>query len=298
MKKPLISLDHKYIKLCSYAAITVIITALMGLSYNGERTIEDILRNNPIAWASHIKLKDGKYSIKIPTLPDDDYADKWNGEDPDAAKRFFEWHARLLLDLDTLFAQIKIEGFLACASRMFHQSSVDKIKANSALVVDSLAESFKKQTQLPVRLEDAHPLFEHAKSISSFGHRYLPRGNNKISISCKAYKSVDDREKDINVLYHFNSSSPLLGKGVSLRFTASIVNAPIKYYLLWQITNTGYEASDCLRGEFERSDFDRTKLETTSYSGTHFVQAFLIDSYSSNCVAKSNIIAINIGATK
>ncbi|MBP3898476.1 MAG: AI-2E family transporter [Mogibacterium sp.] len=29
MKKPLISLDHKYIKLCSYAAITVIITALI-----------------------------------------------------------------------------------------------------------------------------------------------------------------------------------------------------------------------------------------------------------------------------
>lgn len=74
---------------------SVIITALMGLSYNGERTIEDILRNNPIAWASHIKLKGGKYSIKIPTLPDDDYADKWNGEDPGAAKRFFEWHARL-----------------------------------------------------------------------------------------------------------------------------------------------------------------------------------------------------------
>ena len=191
---------------------SVIITALMGLSYNGERTIEDILKNNPIAWASHIKIIDGKYSIKIPSLPDDDYADKWNGEDPRAAKRFFEWHARLLLDLDTLFAQLKIEGFLACASRMFHQSSIDKIKTNSSLVVDSLDESFRKQTQLPARLEDTHPLFEHAKSISSFGYHYLPRGNNKITISCEVYQSTDDRAKRINSLYHFNSSSPLLEK--------------------------------------------------------------------------------------
>lgn len=276
---------------------SVIITALMGLSYNGESTIEEILKNNPLAWASHIKIIDGKYSIKIPTLPDDDYADKWNGEDPGAAKRFFEWHARLLLDLDLLFSQIKIEGFLACASKMFHQSSIDKIRTKNNSVIDSLNESFRSQAHLPIRIVDSHPLFSHASSISSSGHSFIPRENLRISISCSAYSSQEDRLNGNNSLCSFASSSPLLEKGIYLKFEATIVNAPSRYYILWQITNTGKEALNCLRGGFEKSDFKKIKCEETSYSGTHFVQAFLIDSNSDNCVAKSNIIAVNIGAT-
>ena len=108
--------------------------------------------------------------------------------------------------------------------------------------------------------------------------------------------SIEDRKNDTNNICHFNLSSPLLEKDVFLSFSASIINAPTKYLLLWQITNTGEEASNCLRGKFEKSDFSKLKYETTSYSGTHFVQAFLIDLFSKNCVAKSNIITINIGA--
>ena len=52
----------------STAPASVIITALTGLSYNNESTIEDILKNGPIQWISHIGYKDKRLSIKIPLV--------------------------------------------------------------------------------------------------------------------------------------------------------------------------------------------------------------------------------------
>lgn len=86
---------------------SVIITALTGLSYNSESTIEDILKNGPIQWISHIGYKGDKLSIKIPSLPDDDYADKWSEEGDKPVKNFLEWHQQLIYDLDNMFKESK-----------------------------------------------------------------------------------------------------------------------------------------------------------------------------------------------
>ena len=274
---------------------SVVITALMGLSYNGESSIESILKNNPILWASHIKKVNGRYSIKIPSLPDDDYADKWNGEDPLAADRFFKWHSKLISDLDSLFAQTSSASFLDVSSRLFDKSSIDRIRSSNTSIIDSLDEGFRNN-RLPTKIEDLHPLFNHAISISSIGHKYIPNGKTILKIEASVFSSPENREKNISVLYEFNDSSPLLKKDLYIRFAARIYNFSNPYFILWQVTNTGEEARTCKRGTFERSDLDRTKYEKTSYAGTHFVQAFLIDKYTGNCVAKSNILDVNIGA--
>lgn len=278
---------------------SVIITALMGLSHNGETTIEDILRNNPISWVSHIKKKNGKYSIKIPSLPDDDYADKWNGEDPGAADRFFEWHSALIADLDCLFRQRDIKSFLKVASKMFDQSSVDRISNTNATIIDSLTESFSRERQLPVPLEDTHPLFKHAKGITS-KHPYVPKPSINFYIYGKVYSNEEQANKNINSLSEFYSNSPLLGVGLGLRFTA-VVEHYSNYTIIWQVTNTGTEAKNLgnngLRGDFYDCEpgFTKTRIEQTSYAGSHFVQAFLIDKSTNCCVRKSNILTINIG---
>lgn len=67
------------------------------------------------------------------------------------------------------------------------------------------------------------------------------------------------------------------------------------YIVAWQIVNTGYEArnADCLRGNFEQSDFGKYgKKEVTAYTGAHSVQCFVIKR--GVCVARSKEFIINI----
>lgn len=281
---------------------SIIITALSGLSYNNESSIEDILRNGPISWVSHIEKNNGKYIIKIPGLPDDNYADKWNGEDKNAPVLFFEWHSKLISDLDKLFAQNSLNSFVKVSKSMFGESSIDRVLKENISIYDSLNESFHRNAVMV--LEDKHPLFNHAISISHDSHRYVPKDNVRITIKGKVFADEEYRndDRDEKCLFKFDSYSPLLNKHLYLRFSASFINKPQSCYLRWQITNTGDEAikegKDSLRGGFEFSEKGHswTKFEYTSYAGTHFVQAFVIDRDTGNCVAKSNILTINIGA--
>lgn len=282
---------------------SIIITALTGLSYGGETSIEEILRKNPLAWASYIKKVNGKYCIQIPGLPDDNYADKWNGEDPKAADSFFEWHAKLLLDLDNLFRQTEINGFLKVARELFDSSSVDQISNEKRRIVDSLSESFSREKKLPMALEDYHPLFRHAQRITS-KYVYVPKTSVSIKIQARVYDSEGDAYDNKKPSAGFSNSSPLLNKGKWIRFTANVLGIT-NFKILWQITNTGKEANEDkddggLRGVFYpcEQNWKYTRIEHTAYAGTHFVQAFLIDqSGKGACIKKSNILTVNVGGS-
>ncbi|ELM0341205.1 nucleotidyltransferase [Vibrio vulnificus] len=69
----------------------------------------------------------------------------------------------------------------------------------------------------------------------------------------------------------------VFGKNYSLKFTITD-DIPTGSDIYWQITNTGEEASRLgqLRGGFEIGG--KTKEETTSYKGNHFVEAFIVKS--------------------
>lgn len=51
-----------------------------------------------------------------------------------------------------------------------------------------------------------------------------------------------------------------------------------KYHIKWQVTNTGIEDRNCLRGDFYNSDdgMPNVRTESTSYTGIHYVQCFVI----------------------
>lgn len=96
-----------------------------------------------------------------------------------------------------------------------------------------------------------------------------------------------------NIVEYQNNGAPL-DKGCSLTFRA-VTGVKKPYRVMWQIVNTGNEAirARCLRGNFEESNLglDR-KTESTSYSGTHSVQCFIIKN--GICVARSKEFIINI----
>lgn len=96
----------------------------------------------------------------------------------------------------------------------------------------------------------------------------------------------------VNIEYT-NNGAPL-EKGCSLHFRA-ITGIKPPYIVKWQIVNTGYEArtAGCLRGYFEDSDEGPNgKRESTSYTGSHSVQCFIIKR--GICVARSKEFIVNI----
>lgn len=105
--------------------------------------------------------------------------------------------------------------------------------------------------------------------------------------------SLEVKDKLGEVVNYENNGDPL-GKGCSLVFRAMTGVKP-PYTVKWQVTNTGIEATkaNCLRGGFENSDIlPNIKHESTSYTGSHSVQCFIIQK--GVCVAKSKDFIINI----
>ena len=292
---------------------SVIITALTGLSYNNESTIEDILKNGPIQWVSHIGYKDNKLSIKIPSLPDDDYADKWNEEGGKPVNNFLKWHKQLIFDLDNLFKENNYDEFMKLSKKMFTDSSVDKVSYYNVKITDSLQEAFKKQYPMIIH-NQFHPLFKHAKLLPQ-GAKYLPSSAVSTKIICRVYNDMGSAERfDDNYEEEFYDYSPILEKEKVLAFKAIIrTNDNVGYHVKWQVTNTGKEAMQAKEGGQLRGDFiseeknnmrEYIHTETTLYAGTHFIQFFVFRNKNingkicENCVSTYKLITINIGATK
>lgn len=92
----------------------------------------------------------------------------------------------------------------------------------------------------------------------------------------------------------YSNNGVPLDKDCSLHFRA-LTGVKQPFMVMWQITNTGDEAqeAECLRGNFEQSDYGLCeKHETTSYSGSHSVQCFIIKK--GICVAKSEEFIVNV----
>jgi hypothetical protein len=85
-------------------------------------------------------------------------------------------------------------------------------------------------------------------------------------------------------------------RDVWIKFKA-ITDAPKPYRIEWQIVNTGAEALDAgqPRGEFESSESDDpgVRWETTAFRGTHWVEAFVINS-ANVCIARSDKVLVKI----
>lgn len=190
---------------------SVIITALTGLSYNNESTIEGILKNGPIQWISHIRTIGDKLSIKIPSLPDDDYADKWNEDGDEVVWSFLRWHRQLLIDLDDLFSKTTYALFISTAKKLFSESSVDRISQKNTRILDSLKESFNEKGPY-TSVNFVHPLFPHARTLP-YGVSFVPDSKVTIKVTGRVYSSENDAENfSDRYEFEFYEYSPILKK--------------------------------------------------------------------------------------
>lgn len=75
------------------APISIIITTLAAHAYNNEASIIEALANILENMQSYIEVRNGKYWIQNPVMPEENFADKWNIE-PGRQREFVRWLAK------------------------------------------------------------------------------------------------------------------------------------------------------------------------------------------------------------
>lgn len=95
-------------------------------------------------------------------------------------------------------------------------------------------------------------------------------------------------------------SGAILNKGTTVNFfckTKTGFASTFNFEIFWQVVNTCNEAfeSDCLRGDFYKSDSNSMHSESTLYCGIHWVEAFLVRKRDSVCVGQSGRFFVLIG---
>ena len=111
-----------------------------------------------------------------------------------------------------------------------------------------------------------------------------------VDVKVKCYDKYD------NLISYDPDGNNVLNKNVNIDFSivgAAAFSTNSKIY--WQVVNTGEEAREqnCLRGQFEESNiYNYGRHECTAYTGTHWVQAFVVNN--GECIAKSKEVLVRI----
>jgi hypothetical protein len=246
--------------------VSIIITTLAAGAYDGEKDIETALIQLVRKMPTHIEKRNGKWWVANPAHPDENFADKWN-ESPERREAFLRWLGRVLSDL---------------ADAPLSKSAGERR--------NDLAESFgiRQQPGNIAMMSKSLPalLQEHVPALASISHVEPPKWPQRRMYNCSVSGYVYRKERRKRPLWALSDDRPV-AKGYGLRFLAQ-TDAPPPFEVEWQITNTGREALDVggLRGHFYPSDDgSRGRWESTSYAGTHWVEAFIVKN--GVCVARS-----------
>ena len=269
--------------------ISMIITTLMAKCYKGENQLFEFICKALANMELYIEQDaDGKYTISNPVMSIENFADKWN-EYPKKAVEFYNWTKQAYVDFTNLVEINTYSALGKAFKELFSQKPVDRMmqRYSSELVREKrssfISEDFGKTSSL--------------KELEKLPYRksppwVLPR---KVSVGIQGKVSFDNGNS-----YQNFTSGTVLPKEAKLQFYP-IHGLHPPYTVKWQITNTGDEAraANGLRGDrFENAQLNRGgilcgKKEETSYSGTHYIQCFIIKN-GNQCVAYSNPFIVKI----
>ena len=267
--------------------ISIIITTLAASAYQQETdvftTMAGILdRIQRYQETGIIRCVDGKWTIPNPANPGENFADRWNDDDSRKPDAFFGWVAWLREDLDELLNAATSTGLDRILRKSFGDAPGGRVAA-------------RYQGQLPGAHQQPLSLFNRvARSLFRFDvpHREQPRWHvqrTEFSATIKARY----RRRGFRPTF-FRSNPPPLPKGIDLDFDVETsVPKPFKVY--WQVVNTGDEAyrAGQLRGDFyDSSSSGRSRSESTEYTGTHWVEGFVVKD--GVCVARTGEFIVNI----
>jgi len=226
---------------------------------------------------SFIEKKSDGYYIPNPSLPTENFADKWN-KDPEKARAFYEWNSAALQSLVSL--PLSISDNYSSLEATLGETIVGRAISSVETRIDSSSAALA-------------PYKEHTIQIAlSVAHREKPsyRLPKRPTLAIAAVYKKDGTE------FQYSNNGAPIPKGCSLEFRVIGARTALQggYTIEWQVVNTGGEAEAAtdLRGGFYKCVNNSKWHETTRYSGIHYVQAFLLKRGA--CIAKSREFIVNI----
>jgi hypothetical protein len=257
--------------------ISVIITTLAGLSYQGERTVAEAVAAILQRMNLHIKYDaEGLAHIANPTDPLENFADRWK-DYPERRLNFQRWLQKAREDFAGLATQVNPQRIVEAAERSFGARPA-RAAASSSL-----------------RTLTKASLFTTASALLTASHKQVapwPAARaGKVSIS-----NVSWTGRGFSRPIRLQSDGHALFKNASLAFKAT-TDIPAPYEVYWQVVNTGVEAAAVgqLRGGFDKGSVERGSIshaETTGYSGAHTIECFIVKDR--HLAARSGAFVVNV----
>lgn len=251
---------------------SILITTLAARAYRNQSDLYEALLDLVRDMPKFIENRDGKWWVPNPADPEENFAEKWN-EKPERRSAFFTWLAKVEADFTSaLEGQTLRKAFEVLSPVMGHDIIM---KAATSLGIGSSGLATPQPSgsnNVPALADASHcqrPLWPERKQY-------------KVNVRGAVHQRLRHPKKSWDLA---DRSVP---KGIALRFEVT-TNVPSPYEIHWQVVNTGEEARrvNGLRGDFYDGEGScgRIRWETTSYTGTHWVEAFVIKD--GVCVARS-----------
>jgi hypothetical protein len=261
--------------------ISIILTTLSARAYQQEPTISAALFSILRGMANFIEYRNGVAWIENPTDPAENFADRWQSH-PERREAFYEWLNQ---------AQADFTNAAIAATR----------DAATAALEPRLGRQLMEAANARRAGGNANGLLGRIVG----GARAVGRVLNPSHKQAAPWNILEEGSVDIEHATmqrngfrpeEFVSDGNPLPKHCSLRFEAE-TNVPKPYKVYWQVVNTGREAANAngLRGGFDEGTVSVGKLtrdESTSYSGTHSIECFIVKN--GLLAAKSGQFIVNI----
>jgi hypothetical protein len=267
------------------APISILITTIAADLYRNEDTISETLNSILSRAKEYVEehKENGEYCIYNPSLPSENFADKW-AEHPERAEAFLNWlddaKKDLMDNFTTAQSDVEIATLVECALGRSVTQFV--FRGNNAVITESSNDCEGVEKALVPYKVQAILSAPQRQKLPSY-----PRGY-RVIIGATI-------EKPDGTKYRYKSDDAPIDKDCSIVFTAGFSGVQKPFKLKWQVVNTGYQARSVngLRGEFSEEGVNEiTHRESTLYTGSHAIQCFVFKK--GRCVAQSKIFIVNI----
>lgn len=246
--------------------VSIILTTLAGHAYQGEDNVYDAVLRLISDMPRHIEVRAGRWWVANPVEPDENFADKWN-EKPERRDAFLKW----LVDVrNDMIRAAGANGLNESACELKKHLSNDVDSARAKMLNENLAiSSFSGRPTTPEITVASHsqaptwpmqPIYKASVKASL----HYARGARKIS----------------------GLARRRISKNLWIKFSVE-TTTPEPYSVFWKVVNNGIEAraANQLRGNIfaEESGTGKVRWERTAYTGTHWVEAYIVKQ--GRCVA-------------
>lgn len=261
--------DAKFTSNPENRPVSIILTTLAAHAYKGEGTVYQSLLRLVSDMPNYIELRNGRYWVENPVEAGENFADKWN-EKPERRDAFLAW-----------LGVVKQDFIAAAGSQNLDEAAFMLKRRMFTDEVDSARAGMFRENPMNTRFAGSPVKPE----ITTAEHSQQP-----------TWPMVQRYRAKVKATLHYSRGGRKISELAARRIAKKLwikfsleTNAPYPYLVYWKVVNNGPEAraANQLRGRIfpDDSGAGTVRWEHTAYSGTHWVEAYVVKD--GQCVASA-----------